>query len=174
MKLLLSTLAAVCVLAASASALLPEEQNTIKIFQDAAPSVVFVTNVAIGQNMFQDEFAVPQGAGSGFVWDEQGHIVTNFHVVQGGDAFVVTLRDKTQLDAKVVGVDPNKDIAVLKVEKSAKLRPIKVGSSDRLFVGQQALAIGNPFGLDHSLSKGVISALGREVEGIGGVTIRDM
>jgi len=174
MKLRISMLAAVLFFSLAASALLPEEQNTIKIFQDAAPSVVFVTNVAIGQNMFQDEFAVPQGAGSGFVWDDQGHIVTNFHVVQGGDAFLVTLRDKTQLEAKVVGVDPNKDIAVLKVEKSAKLKPIKVGSSDRLLVGQEGIAIGNPFGLDHSLSKGVISALGREVEGIGGVTIRDM
>jgi S1-C subfamily serine protease len=174
MKLRISFVLLASGLAVSASALLPEEQNTIKVFQENSPSVVFVTNVAIGQNMYQDEFAVPQGAGSGFVWDDQGHIVTNFHVVQGGDAFLVTLRDKTQLEAKVVGVDPNKDIAVLKVEKSEKLKPIHVGSSEKLLVGQQALAIGNPFGLDHSLSKGVISALGREVEGIGGVTIRDM
>jgi S1-C subfamily serine protease len=172
MKLRIALVAAV--LAAPSSALLPEEQNTIKIFQENSPSVVFVTNVAIGQNMYMDEFAVPQGAGSGFVWDDEGHIVTNFHVVQGGDAFLVTLRDKTQLEAKVVGVEPNKDIAVLKVEKTDKLKPIKVGSSDRLLVGQSAIAIGNPFGLDHSLSKGVISALGREVEGIGGFTIRDM
>ena len=174
MKLRISLAVPAVLLAVRAAALLPEEQNTIKIFQDNSPAVVFVTNVAIGQNMFQDEFAVPQGAGSGFVWDDQGHIVTNFHVVQGGDAFLVTLRDKTQLEAKVVGVDPNKDIAVLKVERSDKLKAIKVGSSDQLLVGQQAIAIGNPFGLDHSLSKGVISALGRQVEGIGGVTIRDM
>ncbi|NNN04963.1 MAG: trypsin-like serine protease, partial [Elusimicrobia bacterium] len=160
--------------AAPAAALLPEEQNTIRVFQENAPSVVFVTNVAIGQNMYQDEFAVPQGAGSGFVWDNKGHIVTNFHVVQGGDAFLVTLRDKTQLEAKVVGVDPNKDIAVLQVDKPEKLKPVKVGSSHTLQVGQTAIAIGNPFGLDHSLSKGVISALGRQVQGIGGVTIRGM
>jgi len=172
-RTILAALAAAA-LARPASALLPEEQNTIRVFQDASASVVFVTNVAIGQNMFMDEFAIPQGAGSGFVWDDKGHIVTNFHVVQGGDAFLVTLRDQTQLEAKVVGVDPNKDIAVLKVEKADKLKPIKVGSSDKLLVGQQGIAIGNPFGLDHSLSKGVISALGREVQGIGGVTIRDM
>ncbi len=164
----------VALAAAPAAALLPEEQNTIRVFQDDAPSVVFVTNVAIGQNMDQDEFAVPQGAGSGFVWDDQGHIVTNFHVVQGGDAFLVTLRDQTQLEARVVGVDPNKDIAVLQVDKPEKLKPVKVGSSDALQVGQTAIAIGNPFGLDHSLSKGVISALGRQVQGIGGVTIRGM
>jgi S1-C subfamily serine protease len=174
MKLRISLVVLAAALARPAGALLPEEQNTIRVFQDASPSVVFVTNVAIGQNMYMDEFAIPQGAGSGFVWDDKGHIVTNFHVVQGGDAFLVTLRDQTQLEAKVVGVDPNKDIAVLKVEKVDKLRPIKVGSSDKLLVGQQAIAIGNPFGLDHSLSKGVISALGREVQGIGGVTIRDM
>ncbi len=166
---------AVCAaFAPRALALLPEEQNTIRIFKEASPSVVFVTNVAIGQNAFMDEFAIPQGAGSGFVWDDQGHVVTNFHVVQGGDAFLVTLRDQTQLEAKVVGVDPAKDIAVLKVERAPKLKPIQVGSSDDLQVGQTAIAIGNPFGLDHSLSKGVISALGRQVQGIGGVTIRDM
>lgn len=122
-----------------------------------------------------DEFAIPQGAGSGFVWDARGHVVTNFHVVRGGDAFLVTLKDQTQLEAQVVGADPNKDIAVLKVSKGFdKLKPVRLGSSDLLRVGQKTLAIGNPFGLDHTLTTGIISALGREVAGIGGVTIRDM
>src|ERR1017187_8618377 len=89
------------VLAASpAAALLPDEQNTIDVFRAASPSVVFVTNVALGQNQYMDEFAIPQGAGSGFVWDKKGHIVTNFHVVQGGDAFLVTFNDQTQMQAK--------------------------------------------------------------------------
>ncbi|HEX4048523.1 MAG TPA: S1C family serine protease, partial [Elusimicrobiota bacterium] len=73
-----------------ATALQPEEENTIRVFREAAPSVVFVTNVALERNQYMDEYALPQGAGSGFVWDKQGHIVTNFHVVQGGDAFLVT------------------------------------------------------------------------------------
>ena len=176
MKTRLSVAALVfAALARPASALLPDEQNTINVFREASPSVVFVTNVALGQNQYMDEFAIPQGAGSGFVWDKKGHIVTNFHVVQGGDAFLVTFDDQTQVQAKLVGTDPNKDIAVLEVEESgAKLKPISVGSSDKLSVGQQTLAIGNPFGLDHSLTKGVISALGRVVQGIGGVTIHDM
>ncbi len=156
-------------------ALQADEENTIAVFREATPSVVFVTNVALAQNQYMDEFAIPQGAGSGFVWDKQGHIVTNFHVVQGGDAFLVTFDDQTQVQAKLVGTDQNKDIAVLQIEGTTeKLKPIAVGSSDKLFVGQQALAIGNPFGLDHSLTKGVVSALGRVVQGIGGVTIHDM
>jgi S1-C subfamily serine protease len=159
----------------AAAALQPEEENTIAVFREASPSVVFVTNVALGQNQYMDEFAIPQGAGSGFIWDKQGRVVTNFHVVQGGDAFLVTFDDQTQVQAKLIGTDANKDIAVLQVEDSTqKLKPIAVGSSDKLLVGQQTLAIGNPFGLDHSLTKGIISALGRVVQGIGGVTIHDM
>ena len=158
-----------------AGALSADEENTISVFREAAPAVVFVTNVALEQNQRMDEFAVPQGAGSGFIWDKQGHVVTNYHVVQGGDAFLVTFDDQTQVQAKLVGTDANKDIAVLQIaEKRAKLKPIDVGSSDKLQVGQQVLAIGNPFGLDHSLTKGIISALGRVVQGIGGVTIHDM
>ncbi|MFI5360613.1 MAG: S1C family serine protease [Elusimicrobiota bacterium] len=158
-----------------AAGLSADEEGTIAVFRTASPSVVFVTNVALEQNQYMDEFAIPQGAGSGFVWDKQGHIVTNYHVVQGGDAFLVTFDDQTQLEAKLVGSDSKKDIAVLKVEGAGdKLKPIAVGSSDKLQVGQQALAIGNPFGLEHSLTKGVISALGRVVQGIGGVTIHDM
>jgi S1-C subfamily serine protease len=172
---MITQLLLVAALAVPARALLPEEDNTIALFKEASPSTVFVTNVAIGQNMYMDEFAIPQGAGSGFVWDKKGHIVTNYHVVQGGDAFLVTFDDHTQKEAKLVGADPNKDIAVLVVdEPGEKLKPIKLGSSDRLQVGQQAFAIGNPYGLDHTLTKGIVSALGREVQGIGGVMIRDM
>ena len=173
-RLLLSALL-IAAFARPAASLQPDEENTIKVFREAAPSVVYVTNVAITQNAYMDEFAIPQGAGSGWVWDKRGHIVTNFHVVQGGDAFLVTLNDQTQLEAKLVGADPTKDIAVLKVTKGVeKLKPIRTGNLEQLLVGQKTIAIGNPFGLDHTLTTGVISALGREVQGVSGVTIRDM
>ncbi len=122
------------------------------------------------------EIEVPQGAGSGFVWNEDGHIVTNFHVVQGGTSFIVTFNnDPKQYKATLVGTAPDKDIAVLKLdEKPAKLVPVSIGSSKDLQVGQYAFAIGSPFGLDYSLSTGVISALGRKIDGIGGVKINDM
>ncbi len=158
-----------------ARALLPDEENTIKVFKGASASVVYVTNVAITQTAGMDEQAIPQGTGSGFVWDRAGHIVTNFHVVAGGDAFLVTLGDQTQLEARIVGSDPTKDIAVLKVEKDhAKLRPVRLANFEALRVGQKTIAIGNPFGLDHTLTTGVISALGREMQGVSGITIRDM
>ena len=158
-----------------ALALLPDEENSIKVFKGAASSVVYITNVAITQSSLMDEQAIPQGTGSGFVWDRSGHIVTNFHVVEGGNAFLVTLGDRTQLEAKLVGIDLTKDIAVLKVDKSyEKLRPVNIGKLEALQVGQKTIAIGNPFGLDHTLTTGVISALGREVQGVSGFTIRDM
>lgn len=161
--------------AGTARALLPDEENSIKVFKTASASVVYITNVAITQSPNMDELAIPQGAGSGFVWDRQGHIVTNFHVVQGGNAFLVTLGDQTQLEARLVGIDPTKDIAVLKVVKlSDKLQPVRVGKLEALQVGQKTIAIGNPFGLDHTLTTGIISALGREVQGVSGITIRDM
>ncbi|MEK7234102.1 MAG: trypsin-like peptidase domain-containing protein [Elusimicrobiota bacterium] len=155
--------------------LLPDEENTIKVFKGASASVVYVTNVAITLSPYMDEQAIPQGTGSGFVWDRQGHIVTNYHVVQGGNAFLVTLGDHTQLEARLVGADPTKDIAVLIVEKGqGKFQPVDVGKLEALQVGQKTIAIGNPFGLDHTLTTGVISALGREVMGVSGITIRDM
>jgi S1-C subfamily serine protease len=158
-----------------ASALQPEEENRIKVFKEASQSVVFVTNIAVQRDIFMDETAVPAGAGSGFVWDKEGHIVTNFHVVANGDAFLVTLKDHTELPAEIVGVEPRKDIAVLKVKAPPeKLRPLALGDSQALLVGQDTLAIGNPFGLDNTMTRGVISALGRQVMGIGGVNIRDM
>ena len=166
---------AAALIASPAGALLPDEENSIKLFKDVSPSVVFVTNIAVGQNIFMDEFAVPQGAGSGFIWDEQGHVVTNFHVVNGGDAFLVTLKDHTEFEAKLIGREPRKDIAVLQLVKPAgKLKPIAVGDSQNLQVGQKAVAIGNPFGLDNTMTTGIISALGRQITGIGGVTIKDV
>jgi S1-C subfamily serine protease len=139
---------------------------------------VFVTQKQVVLDYWAGQAVeVPAGSGSGFVWDEQGHIVTNFHVVQNARRLVVTLQDQSAHEAVVRGVEPRKDIAVLKIDApKTKLRPIRQRDPKqlRLEVGQKAIAIGNPFGLDHTLTVGVISALGRSVDGVGGVTIRDM
>jgi S1-C subfamily serine protease len=160
----------------SATDLLPVETKTIEIYRNAVPSTVNVQNIRLARNMFYGEVEVPQGAGSGFVYDDSGHIITNYHVVQGGSSFVVTFHnDPKQYKAKIVGVAPEKDIAVLQLQdKPAKLSPIKFGSSKDLLVGQYSFAIGSPFGLDYTLTTGVISALGRKIDGIGGVKINDM
>ena len=156
--------------------LLDAEKRIINVYHSVVGSVVNVSNIRVSDNFFYGKVEVPQGSGSGFIWDSQGHIVTNFHVVQGGDNFVVTFHDDSkQYKAEVVGVAPKKDIAVLKLKDMPKsLKPVSVGTSKDLLVGQSALALGNPFGLDHSISKGIISALGRKIQGIGGVKIHDM
>ncbi|MBX3205939.1 MAG: trypsin-like peptidase domain-containing protein [Labilithrix sp.] len=153
-----------------------DERNTIGVFKSCAPSTVFVTQTRVMVDYFAGVAQeVPAGSGSGFVWDDAGHIVTNYHVVDGARSLTVTFHDQQQFEAKVVGLEPRKDIAVLKVEAPAKLLvPIKVAKATQLEVGQKAVAIGNPFGLDHTLTIGVISALGRQVQGAGGVSIRDM
>jgi S1-C subfamily serine protease len=156
--------------------LLPVETKTIEIYRKAVPATVNVSNIKLARNFFYGDVEVPQGAGSGFVWDEEGHIITNYHVVQGGSTFVITFyNDPKQYKAKLVGTAPEKDIAVLKLqEKPSKLSPIEIGSSKELMVGQYSFAIGSPFGLDYTLTTGVISALGRKIDGIGGVKIHDM
>ncbi len=150
-----------------------EELNTIAVFEKAATSVVYITNTAIRRDFWSlNTFEVPQGSGSGFIWDTQGHIVTNFHVVYGADTIQVVLDDQTSHDAKVVGVDPDHDLAVLRITpKGAKLIPLDTGNSQDLRVGQRVLAIGNPFGLDHTLTTGVVSALGRSIKSINDRTI---
>ncbi|THG18381.1 hypothetical protein TEA_015456 [Camellia sinensis var. sinensis] len=206
-----------------------DELATVRLFQENTPSVVYITNLAVRQDAFTlDVLEVPQGSGSGFVWDKQGHIVTNYHVIRGasdlkescssvdcvelepkvlvdfgvahcrgfdigvmdstlgktiprrrqdlkrqigvgsirfGCGFTsVTLADQSTYDAKVVGFDQDKDVAVLRVDAPKdKLRPIPVGASADLLVGQKVYAIGNPFGLDHTLTTGVISGLRREI-----------
>lgn len=165
-----------CTMSFSATKLLEVETKTIDIYRRAVPSTVNVSNIKLARNMFYGEVEIPQGAGSGFVYDESGHIITNYHVVQGGQSFVVTFHnDPKQYKAKIVGVAPDKDVAVLKLDsKPAKLSPIVFGSSKDLQVGQYSFAIGSPFGLDYTLTTGVISALGRKIDGIGGVKINDM
>ncbi|XP_030953956.1 protease Do-like 1, chloroplastic [Quercus lobata] len=142
-----------------------DELATVRLFQENTPSVVYITNLAVKQDAFTlDVLEVPQGSGSGFVWDKQGHVVTNYHVIRGASDLRVTLADQTTYDARVVGFDQDKDVAVLRVDAPKdKLRPIPVGISADLLVGQKVFAIGNPFGLDHTLTTGVISGLRREI-----------
>ncbi len=152
-------------LMAQSTELLPDEKNTIEIFQKISPSVVFITSLVLRRDFFTlDVFEIPKGTGSGFIWDKEGHIVTNYHVVEGASALNVTLSDNTTYNAQLVGVAPSKDLAVLKIKApSHLLNPIPLGTSANLQVGQKVLAIGNPFGLDHTLTVGVVSALGREI-----------
>jgi S1-C subfamily serine protease len=161
----------------SAGAGLEDERNTIGVFRAAAKSTVFVTEKQVVVDYFRGQaMEVPAGSGTGFVWDKNGHVVTNFHVVKDARSLTVTFDDNRILVARVVGVEPRKDIAVIRVDAAGDtLTPIQLPEKgQQLEVGQKAIAIGNPFGLDHTLTTGVVSALGREVQGIGGVSIRDM
>jgi S1-C subfamily serine protease len=157
--------------------LLENEKNSISVFQLTADSIVNVSNIKITKSFFDmDATEVQSGMGSGFIWDKNGFLVTNFHVVDGGDSFQVAFKDdKKQYKAKLIGADPKKDIAVLKLEEMPKeIKPISVGDSKGLLVGQKTLAIGNPLGLDHSLTTGIVSALDRKIPGYGGVSISGM
>ncbi|MCE1229279.1 MAG: trypsin-like peptidase domain-containing protein [Firmicutes bacterium] len=142
------------------------EQAVIDRFREAKPSVVYITTIAYQRDWFSfDVQAVPTGTGSGFVWDEQGHIVTNFHVVEDAQELEVTLSDHSTHRAQVVGLAPERDLAVLRLANPpAHLRPIPIGTSSDLQVGQAVMAIGNPFGLDQTLTTGIVSALGREIQ----------
>jgi S1-C subfamily serine protease len=154
-----------------------DEKNTIAVFRAAAPSTVFVTQTRVVVDYLAGVAQeVPAGSGSGFIWDEQGHIVTNYHVVEGARSLSVAFHDQQTFDATLVGVEPRKDIAVIKVKNAppSLFVPIKLAKGQQLEVGQKAVAIGNPFGLDHTLTTGVVSAIGRQVQGAGGVSIRDM
>ena len=153
-----------------------DEQNTIDIFRNAAPSVVYITSIAVRRNLFSlNVYEIPQGTGSGFIWDRQGRIVTNFHVISDASRLEVTLADHSTWKAALVGAAPDRDLAVLQITAPAsKLQPIAVGESNNLLVGQKVFAIGNPFGLDQTLTTGVVSALGREITAVTGRTIHDV
>jgi len=158
------------------SGLSESELATISLFENAAPSVVFITTIVVRRDYWsRNALEVPSGTGSGFVWSEDGHIVTNYHVIRGGQRVQVTLSDQTTYEAKLVGFAKEKDLAVLKIDAPKKvLKPLAIGSSSNLMVGQNVYAIGNPFGLDQTLTTGVISALGREMESLARVPIRNV
>lgn len=151
-----------------------DEQNTIDVFKKNSPSVVFVTSIALKRSFFSlNAVEIPQGTGTGFIWDEKGRIVTNYHVIRRANEVKVTMTDNSTWNAVLVGASPDKDIAVLKINAPAhRLRPISIGTSSDLQVGQKVFAIGNPFGFDQTITSGIISALNREIKAITGRTIR--
>ena len=186
----------------STKELMAEERNTVELFERCSRSVVHITTtVQVQRGGFSmDILDIPQGSGSGFVWDKQGHLVTNFHVIKDAQRAKVTMSDGKTYDAKLVGYEADKDLAVLKLvnggdgradatptdEAYAKngqksdeawkrsLSPIAVGTTQNLRVGQKVFAIGNPFGLDQTLTAGIVSGVGRDIKSITGRRIRDV
>lgn len=153
------------------------ETATIKLFEETVPSVCFINTSKMTQRSrwSNSVYETPSGSGSGFIWDKDGNIVTNYHVVKDASNITVTLSDMSTWDAEIIGAEPNKDLAVIKIKAPARvLNPIKVGQSEGLKVGQSVFAIGNPFGLDQTLTTGIISALGREIKSITGRPINDV
>ena len=144
-----------------------DEQRTISVFERTSPSVVYIATTQKVLDLWTRNISEqPSGSGTGFVWDESGHIVTNYHVVEGYRTAKVRLSDQRIFEADVVGASPEHDLAVIKLRDTADMPPpVQVGSSKDLRVGQTVLAIGNPFGLDHTLTTGVVSALGRSIDG---------
>lgn len=153
----------------------PEEEHTINLFERAAPSVCYITTSVVRRDFWtRNVMEIPQGSGSGFVWDRNGHIITNYHVIQSASKAQVTLADRSTWEAELVGSAPEKDLAVLKIKAPTnKMTPIPVGTSEDLRVGQSVYAIGNPFGLDQTLTTGIVSALGREIQTESGFPVRD-
>ena len=152
-----------------------DEANTTEVFQRASPAVVFVTSSELRRQRFtRNVMEVPRGAGSGFVWDaNSGLIVTNYHVVAGADRLAITLADEQSFQAEVVGLAPERDLAVLRMtDPPADLAELPLGNSSELSVGRKVMAIGNPFGLDTTLTVGVVSALDREIQSPSNRTIR--
>ena len=152
--------------------LLADERATIDIFERASPSVVYITTLQHVRDFFsRNVMRVPQGTGSGFIWDDQGHVVTNYHVIEGAQEAEITLADQRTFAATLVGASPEHDLAVLHIDVEFDgPPPLPIGSSADLRVGQSVLAIGNPFGLDHTLTTGVISALNRMIDDENGST----
>ena len=153
-----------------------DEENNVEIFKRASPSTVFITNRQLTRDLFtMNVFEIPRGSGSGFIWSREGYIVTNAHVIEGANSILVSLSDHSSWEAKVVGRARSKDIAVLKIDAPPNLlKPLPIGNSDMLQVGRKVLAIGNPFGLDYTLTTGIISALGREIISPNGRKIRNV
>jgi S1-C subfamily serine protease len=156
-----------------------DEQTTIDLFKTVNKSVVHITTSAMARDFRMNPTEVPAGSGSGFVWDNKGYIVTNYHVIRAarrGDGKIgVVLYNSQTLPAEVVGVNPGSDLAVLKVKAAVgELKPIPIGRSSDLQVGQKVFAIGSPFSLDQSLTTGIVSGLGREIPSAGGQMLKDV
>ena len=154
----------------------PDEQAIVELFEHTSPSVVYISTVTRRRDFFgRGVENVPLGTGTGFVWDRDGHVVTNFHVVQGSTSIRVVMHDQTSYMADYVGGSARHDLAVLRIDAPAdSLRQVRLGESDRVRVGQSVYAIGNPFGLSATLTTGIISALNRRIEGLTGDIIEDV
>jgi S1-C subfamily serine protease len=150
-----------------------DEQNNIEIYERVNQSVVYITSVSMAYNWLYE--AIPQeGTGSGVIIDQNGHVLTNRHVVKDAQQLNITLADGTEVDAKLVGEDPENDLAVIQFDPKGKtLAPIPLGSSSNLRVGQKVLAIGNPFGFDRTLTMGIVSGLSRPLQTEEGYVIRE-
>jgi len=170
---------------AKKQALTPMEQSRVKVFRGARQSVVYISSAALVQDAkTRDLMLVPAGSGSGFVWDEAGHVVTNLHVLMVKDEkgnispaadLAVTLADGRTYKTKVIGSSTAYDVAVLQVFAPLKdMKPLPMGSSSDLVVGQSVMAIGNPFGLDHTLTQGIVSALGRQLRTLFDTTVTEV
>ncbi|WFL77801.1 trypsin-like peptidase domain-containing protein [Altererythrobacter arenosus] len=154
-----------------------DEQATIDLFRNARESVVFISTKRRVTNIWtRNAYSVPRGSGSGFVWDEAGHIITNYHVIEGASEAEVQLADGRQFSAQLVGASPQHDLAVLKIGGAGFTAPrrVPIGTSNDLQVGQNVFAIGNPFGLDWTLTKGIVSALDRSLPRKDGADIRNL
>lgn len=155
-----------------------EEQSNVNLFETTSPSVVFITtkNAVIRRGYSSMQLMeVPTGAGSGFFWDDQGHVVTNYHVIREADGATVTLNDGREYEASLVGAAPEYDLAVLKIQNDgAEFRPIQRGQDTHLRVGQKVFAIGNPFGFDNTLTTGIVSGLDRKIRSQSGLPIENV
>jgi putative serine protease PepD len=150
-----------------------EPRSVNGVYQSARDSVVEIT-VAGASLETPFEGPEPRGQGSGFVYDAEGHVVTNAHVVENGDSFTVTFRDGSRHEARLVGADPSTDLAVIKVDAPpAKLKPLRLADSDAVRVGDAVVAMGSPFGLEQTVTSGIVSALGREIQSINDFAIDD-
>ncbi|MHC4269951.1 MAG: S1C family serine protease [Planctomycetota bacterium] len=153
-----------------------DEMANMEVFEQVSPSVTYITNKRFQRDYFSfNVMEIPQGTGSGFLWDDKGHIVTNFHVIYEADEIEVRLQNGKSYDATIVGADPDHDLAVLQINATnLNISPVMIGTSSDLRVGQKVLAIGNPFGLDSTLTTGIISALGRTIQSISNRYIYDV
>ncbi|MCY4428359.1 MAG: trypsin-like peptidase domain-containing protein [Halieaceae bacterium] len=154
-----------------------DEVNSMQVYRRASPAVVHVSNTALLRRGFfsPNIQEIPRGSGTGFLWDKNGLVVTNYHVIQGANRIVIELQDRSEWQAEVIGVAPEKDLAVLRIEAPReRLFTLPMGDSSELEVGRKVLAIGNPFGLDTTLTTGVVSAVGREIASAGNRKIRNV
>jgi S1-C subfamily serine protease len=151
-----------------------DENENIDIYRKLNHAVVNITTIMVNYNWFLEPVPREGGSGSGSILDQEGHVLTNYHVVENADSFSITLADGSEYSGEVVGVDPENDLAVLKFDpKGKKLVTIPFGSSTDLNVGQKVLAIGNPFGLERTLTQGIVSALGRPIKTESGLLIKE-